>query len=87
MALEHKENLTGKTPRKSASRLTAKQLATVTTAPAVKPQPAPTQTFNRLTPTRDQIAQRAYELWLARGCAHGNDIGDWLEAERQLSQQ
>lgn len=87
MALEHKDNLTGKTPRKSASRLTAKQLATVAPAPVAKPQTAPTQTFNRLAPTREQIAQRAYELWLARGCAHGNDIGDWLEAERQLSAQ
>jgi hypothetical protein len=82
MALEQKNNLTGKTPSKRASRLTAQQLATVAPAPA---KPAPTQTFNRLAPTREAIAQRAYELWLARGCAHGNDVGDWLEAERQLS--
>ena len=31
---------------------------------------------------RDQIAQRAYERYLARGGAHGNDLEDWLMAER-----
>ncbi len=87
MALEQKDNLTGKTPRKRAGRLTTQQLATVAPAATAKLQTAPTQTFNRLAPLREQIAQRAYELWLARGCAHGNDLGDWLEAERQLSTQ
>lgn len=35
-------------------------------------------------PTRDQIAKRAYEIWLARGCEHGHDLDHWIEAERQL---
>jgi Protein of unknown function (DUF2934) len=34
--------------------------------------------------TRDDIARRAYELFLARGGAEGHDVEDWLEAERQL---
>ena len=34
--------------------------------------------------TKDDIEQRAYELFLARGRAEGHDVGDWLEAERQL---
>ena len=34
--------------------------------------------------TKDDVAQRAYELFLARGRAEGRDIEDWLEAERQL---
>ena len=33
---------------------------------------------------RDRIALRAYELYLARGGAHGGDFDDWLEAEREL---
>jgi DUF2934 family protein len=31
-----------------------------------------------------EIARRAYELYEQRGCAHGHDIDDWLQAERQL---
>ena len=30
------------------------------------------------------IAQRAFELYCARGCQHGHDIDDWLQAEREL---
>lgn len=34
--------------------------------------------------TDDQIAQRAYELYLDRGGEHGADLDDWLQAEREL---
>jgi hypothetical protein len=37
---------------------------------------------NRL-PT-ERIAQRAYEKWLKRGCVHGYDTQDWVEAEREI---
>lgn len=33
---------------------------------------------------RDRIALRAYELYLARGAAHGADFDDWIAAEREL---
>jgi hypothetical protein len=36
-------------------------------------------------PVDEEIALRAYELYLARGGAHGYDLEDWLEAQRQLS--
>jgi hypothetical protein len=32
----------------------------------------------------EEIADRAYAFWQARGGAHGNDRRDWFEAERQL---
>ena len=32
----------------------------------------------------EDIAQRAYALFLARGGEHGHDLEDWLEAERSL---
>ena len=35
--------------------------------------------------TRGDIARRAYDLYLARGCEHGHDLDDWLRAERELS--
>lgn len=34
---------------------------------------------------RDRIAQRAYELYLARGGADGGDFDDWLAAEREIA--
>jgi hypothetical protein len=39
---------------------------------------------NRHAITKDDVAQRAYELFLARGRVDGHDVEDWLEAERQL---
>ncbi len=35
-------------------------------------------------PADEEIAQRAYELYLARGGADGHDLQDWFEALRQL---
>ncbi len=34
--------------------------------------------------TKEQIATRAYQLFVARGGRHGYDIEDWLQAEREL---
>ena len=34
----------------------------------------------------DRVAQRAYERYEARGRQDGNDMEDWLEAERELRQ-
>ena len=30
------------------------------------------------------IARRAFELYCERGCQHGHDTDDWLQAEREL---
>jgi Protein of unknown function (DUF2934) len=35
-------------------------------------------------PTREQIERRAYQFYLERGGAHGQDVEDWLKAEREL---
>jgi len=35
-------------------------------------------------PTDEQIAVRAYEIYLARGGEHGRDQDDWYQAEREL---
>ena len=35
-------------------------------------------------PTRDEIAARAYELFLERGGEHGHDMEDWLAAESEV---
>jgi hypothetical protein len=35
-------------------------------------------------PTREQIALRAYEIYLERGGAPGHELEDWTRAEREL---
>jgi hypothetical protein len=37
--------------------------------------------------TREAVARLAYELYLRRGRQHGNDIKDWLTAERMLKEK
>jgi hypothetical protein len=37
-------------------------------------------------PAPAEVAQRAYERFIARGQQHGHDVEDWLSAERELSQ-
>jgi outer membrane protein TolC len=39
------------------------------------------------TINRDVLAQRAYDLYLARGGQDGRDLEDWLTAERELRQR
>lgn len=35
-------------------------------------------------PTREEIALRAYEIFIERGGAPGNALEDWTRAEREL---
>lgn len=36
------------------------------------------------SPTEEEIAAEAYAIYLGRGGQHGQDLDDWLEAERLL---
>jgi hypothetical protein len=36
-------------------------------------------------PSHAEIEQRAYEIHLERGGIHGQDLEDWLQAERELT--
>jgi Protein of unknown function (DUF2934) len=38
----------------------------------------------RRDPITEVIANRAYELFLARGGEQGHDLDDWLQAEQEL---
>ena len=51
----------------------------------------PKKSVNVKLPTRQPepmfeqaIRQRAYELYIARGRAHGHALDDWLQAEAEL---
>ncbi|MBI1823603.1 MAG: DUF2934 domain-containing protein [Nitrospirae bacterium] len=35
----------------------------------------------------EKISGVAYDLFLKKGAAHGNDLGDWLEAEQMVLAQ
>lgn len=53
-----------------------------------QPQPQGQNQMSMTTPvprpTTEQIAQRAYALFEARGKLHGFDQEDWVQAEREL---
>ncbi len=53
---------------------------TATTAPSGQGSSAPEG-------SREAIAKRAYQKFLARGCKHGHDQQDWLEAEREIKSE
>lgn len=38
-----------------------------------------------VSPSEDQIAIAAYQLWLERGCPHGSHQEDWSRAEAMLT--
>jgi hypothetical protein len=37
--------------------------------------------------SHNEIAEAAYQRYLSRGGAHGQDVDDWMEAERELRAQ
>ncbi len=36
-------------------------------------------------PSPEEIAEEAYKIYVARGAESGQDVDDWLEAERRIS--
>jgi len=42
---------------------------------------------SELAPTLQEIEMRAYSIHLAHGSTHGNDLDDWLQAERELAEE
>jgi hypothetical protein len=51
-------------------------------APALKSKMA---AATKSKPTQDDIAARAYEIYLERGSTPGDPMQDWLRAERELA--
>jgi hypothetical protein len=74
------EKETPKQPAKKSTvkKSTAKAKAKPKASPAKKPK-APAA-----VPTQDEIAARAYDLYLQRGRAPGDPVADWLQAEGEL---
>ena len=71
-------------PAKSAGDAAEKRSPVATERIAVQEVP---QFYRSATaPTQEQIARRAYEIYLARGESPGDAQRDWLEAEKELSE-
>jgi hypothetical protein len=51
---------------------------------ATPPTAHPVSPTTPLKIPHEKIAQRAYEKWCKRGCPHGSDMKDWIEAETEL---
>jgi DUF2934 family protein len=43
--------------------------------------------FGRKEPSGEDIARRAYELYLQRGGEQGTDVEDWIRAEKELNSE
>ncbi len=65
-----------RTSAKNSSTTNEKETGKVPSTPA--PTPA------RNSPSHEQIARRAYEIFEARGGQQGNPEQDWFQAEREL---
>jgi hypothetical protein len=58
---------------------------TSTTTKRKSTRPPAVVSVETSAPSHDEIAARAYELFLLRGGVHGHDLEDWARAERELS--
>lgn len=62
---------------------TAKGKSTPDTSAAKNDQPNETPAAQ---PTDEEIAVRAYHIYLERGGDEGDPLDDWLQAERELTE-
>ncbi|HVO17717.1 MAG TPA: DUF2934 domain-containing protein [Anaeromyxobacter sp.] len=61
---------------------TLKKKTEVTAARSVSAAARPAA--RRPEPSYEEISQRARQIWESSGCQPGNDLENWLRAEREL---
>lgn len=73
-------------PKRARAQNSKSSEQTVTQRKRTSPAPALSPEGSSLAPTvlKDKIAARAYELFLARGGHHGDDLADWFKAEAEV---
>ncbi len=82
------------TTKKAAVPATTSALTTTKPA-AAQPQPVASGPAGKNGPTpvvqvtlnHEQIAQRAFAIWVAKGKPQGQDTQNWSDAENQLRQE
>ena len=72
------------TTRTAASKAPAKSAAKTAPKSAAKTAGAKATPDAVVTMSHDEIANRAYMIWLAKGKPAGQDAANWREAEREL---
>jgi hypothetical protein len=73
MATPKKKTEISARPQQSERRTSAKPAAAQPEAAA-----------SGLQPTNEAVSQRAFQLWEEGGCQPGNELENWLRAEREL---
>jgi hypothetical protein len=56
------------------------------TRASASPEVKKPKQVKRQPPTQEQIALRAYQIYLERNGAPGNPLEDWVRAERELAE-
>ena len=85
MATSTKKNAkTGKTSKTTASKTTVKKAATTKRATARKAAPKKTAEKGAYVPSEREVRERAFQLFMNRGGQPGNELNDWLRAEKEL---
>lgn len=72
-------------PKRRTVATTGSEGASAATKTA--PRATTKKTTTLITPTRDQIRERAFQLFMARNGGAGDAHTDWVEAERQLTDE
>ena len=75
---------TSQPSRSVVKRKPATRLRRAPQAPVPSAISAPVAKAAQQRPSREEfVRQRAYEIYLERGCNSNDDLGDWLQAERE----
>ena len=72
-----------KTVTKTKTGVRTVAVTAAASEPAVKTATSMTSPLATV-PSREEIAQRAYEIYVARGQTPGRELEDWVQAEREL---
>ncbi|MEM6259324.1 MAG: DUF2934 domain-containing protein [Planctomycetota bacterium] len=73
-----------KSKKKTIKKKPVKKASTKTTTKRKGKGPAKKNAKPVVVITHDQIAQKAYEIWMAKGCPDGQDEANWNEAKSEL---
>lgn len=65
-------------------KITARATVPPTTRPPARRPPPLAVRAAAPAPTHEQVARRAYEIYLSRRHGEGDAMSDWLAAEREL---
>jgi hypothetical protein len=79
-----KEMATVRKGKGTTARRRTKGNATVRQSNGMPAHAAAAEAGSNAEVNPETIRLRAYELFLARGATHGDDVADWLNAEREL---